>query len=77
MEEIRASGLHPKECGACDIAFNQCPISCFQEHGKFGITPHHVHCVYERAKVEVIQEWVHDYSLKDLKVEDASIYKGV
>lgn len=73
MREIRARGVQPEFCALCDVAFNQCPVSCYQEHGEFGKAPHGIRCAYERAKVEVIN----DFALKDLKAGDASTYKGV
>ena len=52
--KIRGAVSLPPKCKACDIHFNQCPISCVQEHGKFAVNPHDVHCAYERAKVEMV-----------------------
>lgn len=56
MKEIRGAVFLPPKCEACDIHFNQCPVSCYQEHGEFGVDPHEIHCAYERAKVELIIE---------------------
>lgn len=56
MKEVRGAAFLPPKCAACDIHFNQCPISCYQEHGRFGVSPYDVHCAYERAKVELVIE---------------------
>jgi uncharacterized protein len=56
MQEVRSLGWHPDDCRSCDLAFNQCPVSCYGEHGEFGKTVHPVHCLYEKAKAEVVAE---------------------
>lgn len=51
---IRGMAVLPPKCEACDLHLNQCPVSCYQKHKKFGVNPHDTHCLYERAKADIV-----------------------